>query len=171
MKIETRTWSKLSSTMAVLTAVTLSVGWKTPDPAEARGPANGALIDVEWENAVSSHIEKRFFNLIDATDEQEKTLDALFKERLEQTRPTREKIKQGATELAQMFASPEATEQQIEDKAKEIRALRDKLADERIATVLKVRKILDPNQRKVLSDRMVNRLTSNRRHHHPFREF
>src|SRR5262249_23045053 len=124
-----------------------------------------AMIDAEWENCLRTHFEKRLFNYIDASDEQEKKLDALFKERQEETRPTREKLREGGVELAKMFAGEEATDDQIETRVKELRTMREKLADERLETALKVRHILNPEQRDLIAKRIINRLSGNEKHH------
>ena len=106
-------------------------------------------------------MEKRLFTLISASDEQKKTLDTLFHQRMEESRPDREKLRNGVIELARLFESRQASNRDIEDKAQELRTLHDKIADERLKTALKVRDILTPEQREILSERVVERIAGN----------
>ncbi|HEY9784070.1 MAG TPA: periplasmic heavy metal sensor [Candidatus Obscuribacterales bacterium] len=125
----------------------------------------GSFIDPEFENAVRKHVEKRFFNLIDATDAQRNTLDELFKQRMESTRPVREEIRKGFVEVSQMMADESVSDDQIIKKVHEIRALREKLMDGRLETALKVRATLTKEQKQTVSNRIIGFLTGNSKRH------
>lgn len=128
------------------------------------GPLNSdSLVDPEWESAVRKHVEKRFFNLIDATDSQKTQLDDLFKKMCDTNRSSREQVKQGAADVATMMADNSATDEQIRNKVADIRKLREKMQDTRLETALKVRAILTNEQRKVVSDRVVGFITGSQR--------
>ncbi len=128
------------------------------------GPLNSdSLVDPEWESAVRKHVEKRFFNLIDATETQKSQLDDIFKKMCESNRSTREQVKQGAVDVANMMADGSTSDEQIRSKVADIRKLREKMQDTRLDTALKVRAILTNEQRKVVSDRVVGFITGNQR--------
>jgi Spy/CpxP family protein refolding chaperone len=161
MKLEMNSQTKRTALIGIALIVGLGYGGRVLFPADAKEFGTAGLIDADWENCLRKHVEKRFFHLIEAREDQQKTLDALFKSRMEVSRPTRETLREGAVELAQLFASSDATDEQIEQKSKQLRALHEKLSDERIETALKVRGILDADQKKVLSDRITALLTGN----------
>lgn len=121
------------------------------------------LVDPEWESAVRKHVEKRFFNLIDASDSQKTQLDDLFKKRCEANRATREEVKEAVVQVAKMMADDSATDEQIRAKCHEIRKMRQQLQDDRLETALKVRAILSKEQRQIVSDRVVGFITGNQK--------
>jgi Spy/CpxP family protein refolding chaperone len=164
MKLEIKTVNKQLIWLSALSIASMAIGVKALEPAYAKNPAGTSLIDAEWENSLRTHFEKRLFHYIDASDEQEKKLDALFKGRLEETRPTREKLREGAVELTKMYADEEATDDQIEAKVKELRAMREQLAEGRLKTALQVRHILTAEQRNLIGNRIINRLSENEKH-------
>ena len=121
-----------------------------------------SFIDKDFEMALRKHFQKRFFNLIDANETQRREISAVLEERMDATRPQREKLRAEAVELSEMMAS-EASDQQIVSKVHEVRDLRNKLMDERLTTALKVRSFLQPEQRKTISARLVSFLSGNAR--------
>jgi len=128
------------------------------------GPLNSdSLVDPEFENALRKHVEKRFFNLIEATESQKTQLDDLFKQRLEANRGTREQVKEGAVEVAKLVADDSASDEQIRTKVLEIRKLREQLMDSRLDTALKVRAILTKEQRKIIADKVIGFITGNQK--------
>lgn len=156
-------FSKKTSLVLAFGAGALIVSAPFVAPALA-GPLNSdSLVDPEWESAVRKHVEKRFFNLIDATDSQKTQLDDLFKKMCDANRTTREQVKQGAVDVANLMADQSATDEQIRNKVADIRKLREKLQDSRLDTALKVRAILTVEQRKVVSDRVIGFITGNQR--------
>lgn len=132
-------------------------------PASANPMSSDNLVDPEWESAVRKHFQKRFFNLIDATDTQKSQLDDLFKKKGEANRQTREDVKAAAVQVAKLMADDSATDDQIRAKVHEIRKLRQQLQDDRLETALKVRAILTKEQRQIVSDRVVGLITGNQR--------
>ncbi|MBX9949598.1 MAG: periplasmic heavy metal sensor [Candidatus Obscuribacterales bacterium] len=156
-------FNRKTSLVLALGAGALIVGAPFVAPALA-GPLNSdSLVDPEWESAVRKHVEKRFFHLIDATEAQQAQLDDLFKKMCDSNRSTREQVKQGAVDVANLMADQSATEEQIRSKVADIRKLREKLQDSRLETALKVRAILTVEQRKVVSDRVIGFITGNQR--------
>jgi Spy/CpxP family protein refolding chaperone len=160
MKIQFDTRWKSRGMFVAFLAATIVALWQFANSVDAKEAAT-ALIDADWENCLRNHMEKRLFTLISASDEQKKTLDTLFHQRMEESRPDREKLRNGVIELARLFESRQASNRDIEDKAQELRTLHDKIADERLKTALKVRDILTPEQREILSERVVERIAGN----------
>ncbi len=119
---------------------------------------SGTYIDKEFEVALRKHFEKRFFNFIDASEKQQQQITELIDRRMDETRPQREKIRHEIVELSEMCAS-DASDEQVTEKAHQIRSLHEKLMDERLATALKVRALLTPDQRKAVSDKIVGVVT------------
>ncbi len=154
---------KKTSAMLALGAGALIAGAPFVTPALAGQLNSDSLVDPEWESAVRKHVEKRFFNLIDATDSQKTQLDDVLKQACDSNRSTREKVKEAAVDLSNMMADESVTDEQIRQKVAEIRKIREKLQDSRLDTALKVRAILNKDQRKIVSDRVVGFITGNQR--------
>jgi Spy/CpxP family protein refolding chaperone len=160
MKIDSKSKSKLVFASVLATGVFGVLQFA--GSVDAKESA-AALIDADWENCLRSHIEKRFFNLISASEDQRKALDALFEKRMDETRPDREKLRGGAVEFVKLFENSQASDKDIESKAQELRTMREKIADERLKTALKVREILTPEQRQIVGERIVEKITANRK--------
>src|SRR5579883_2972342 len=122
-----------------------------------------ALIDPELEVALKHHFEKRFFNLIDASDDQKSKLDSLITKQMEAARPTRQKIRESLIDLSDMMADSSVSDDAIRKKVGEIRALRDELHEKRLDTVLQARAILTDEQKKIVSRRVRGILSGNPR--------
>ncbi|HEY9756614.1 MAG TPA: Spy/CpxP family protein refolding chaperone [Oculatellaceae cyanobacterium] len=116
------------------------------------------FIDKDFEMALKKHFERRFFDRINASDEQREKISALLSARLEATRPLREELRAGALELTELMGAdtPDTT---LTEKAHNLRDKRDKLADERLQTILKVRALLTAEQRKQISNRIADALS------------
>lgn len=151
---------KQSAVVVAALAVGCFAGANWDQPVWAGNPAQ-KLIDAEFEDALRKHFQKRFFNLIEATDEQREKLSSLLAQRMNETRPMREELRQGAVELSQLMAKNDVTDEQIVGKAHELRDLRNKIMDERLSTVLKVRANLTQQQRQTLSDKVINLISGN----------
>lgn len=119
------------------------------------------LIDSEFENAVRVIITKRFCNRIDATDDQRAKLTALFKETMQTTRPMREQFRRKLLDVSALMASTTATDDQIKQEVQSARVLGQQLVDQRVNTVLEVRKILTPEQRQRIHDRLSDIIAGN----------
>jgi Spy/CpxP family protein refolding chaperone len=139
----------------------LTIGGAVYVPAAEAVRAGENLIDGEFEEAMLKHFEKRFFKRIDATEDQQSELSAIFLKQMQGTRSQREAIRHKVIDLSDYCASESATDDQIKEKIAELRAMREKLADSRIEVALKVRKILTAEQRKQISDRIANFLSGN----------
>lgn len=119
------------------------------------GPAGvGALIDKEFETAMRKFVTRRFFNRIDATDEQRTKLNAIFEKTMDETRPEREQFRQGLLDLSNLMASKDATDEQIKQKADDVRTMKQKLSDRRLTAALEVRRILTVDQRQKINNRV-----------------
>lgn len=126
------------------------------------GPASvGGLIDKDFETALRKFVSKRFFNRIDATDEQRAKIGSLFEKTMDETRPDREQFRQGLLELSNLMASKDATDEQIRQKVADVKAVKQKIQDKRLSTALEVRKILTVEQRQKIQDRVQNLITGN----------
>jgi Spy/CpxP family protein refolding chaperone len=114
----------------------------------AAGPAAGAaLIDKDFESALRKFVSKRFYNRIDATAKQREQLEAIWTGTMDGTRPMREELREGLLDLSNLFASDAASDEQIAAKAHELRALHEKIADQRLDSMLKARHVLTKEQR------------------------
>ena len=122
-------------------------------------PGATALIDKDFEVALRKFVSKRFYNRIDATDEQRKQIDAIWTNTMETTRPEREELRQGMLGLSNLMASDEATDEQITQKAHELRALHEKVQDQRLDSLLKARKLLTKEQRSQINERITQLIT------------
>jgi Spy/CpxP family protein refolding chaperone len=116
------------------------------------------LIDKDFEVAVRKHLEKRLYNLLDASDAQQEKISKLLGERAEETRPEREKIREGLVDLSNMLGG-DTQDDAIVAKVHELRAMHEQVMDEGLSTLLKVREVLSPSQRKIVSDKMVSILS------------
>lgn len=139
------------------------IGWATIEPAWANKAISETLIDKDLENALRNHFQKRFFNLIEATEEQKKELSAIMAAQAEQAGPIRQELRSQVLDVSDLLADESATEEQIRQSVEKIRALRDKLQDERLETVLKVRSKLTAEQKQIVSNRIKGILTGNPR--------
>lgn len=125
--------------------------------ADAAPPSS--LIDKDFEVALRKFISKRFYNRIDASDDQRQKLDSIWTGTMETTRPAREELRQGALQLSALMASDEASDEQITQKAHELRALHEKVMDQRLDSLLKARKVLNKDQRQQIHDRISQLIT------------
>lgn len=123
----------------------------------------GTLIDKDFEMALRKFVSKRFYNRIDATDEQRAKLDSIWMSTMEATRPQREQLRQGALELSNLIAGDEATDEQITQKVQQLRALHEKVMDQRIDSLLQARKVLTAEQRAQINERITQVITGGAR--------
>jgi|AGTN01.1.fsa_nt_gi hypothetical protein len=149
------------ATVSVLAVV--GVGWATIEPAWASKAISDTLIDKDLENALRNHFQKRFFNLIDATEEQKKELSAIIAAQAEEAGPIRQELRSEVLDINDLIADEGTTDEQIKQRVDKIRALRDKLQDKRLETMLKVRSKLSAEQKQIVSRRIKGILTGNPR--------
>ncbi|MBS2009626.1 MAG: Spy/CpxP family protein refolding chaperone [Cyanobacteria bacterium SZAS TMP-1] len=141
---------------------TLVLGLTVYVPAAEAGKSAGeTLIDGDFEEAMLKHFEKRFYRRIDATEEQQTALSAIFLRQMQGSRAQREAIRHKLLDLTDFIAADGSTDDQIKERIAELRGMRDKLMDSRIDTALKVRAILTPEQRKIIADRISSLLGGN----------
>lgn len=145
--------------LSMVIATPVLVAFATPTL--AGNTSAGPLIDKEFETALRKFVSKRFFNRIDATDEQREKLSKIMADTAEETRPTREELRQGLVSLNNMMADDKSSDEQIKTKIQELRALRDKLQDKRMASLLEARKVLSPEQKQKIQTRINDLLTGN----------
>jgi Spy/CpxP family protein refolding chaperone len=159
MTVNWTKWSKTAGVVAAIAAVlAVSFGaWLSADAANSDGAGN--LIDKDFQSAIRKHFERRFFNLIDASDNQRQAIDKMLGAQADQLLPTREQLRDGLVELNNMCAKEDTTDSQITDKVHELRALHEQIMDTRLATMLKVRQQLTQDQRKTICDKLNNVLT------------
>jgi len=132
-------------------------------PAMAAEPAGAIMTfaDPDFENALRKHIVKKFLFNIGATEDQKKKISAIIEGQAEARSAERKELRKGAIELAQLMGSDTATDDEIVQKVHELRAMHEKLMDERVETALKVRSNLTSEQRKTISERVVSLLSGN----------
>src|SRR5262249_21392767 len=101
---------------------------KLAEPVFAQETSGSALlIEKEVEVAVCKHVQKRFFNLIQANAEQRSAIESLLGDGQERTRPMREELREGLLVLNGMVAGETASDSDIEQKAMELRSLHEKI--------------------------------------------
>ena len=145
-----------------LLVATLTLGMAVYIPvAEAGKSAGENLIDGDFEEAMLKHFEKRFFKRIDASEEQQTALSAIFLKQMQGSRSRREEIRHKLIDLSDSFAADGTSDDQIKEKVLEVRTMREKLMDTRVDTALRVRQVLTPEQRKTIADRIANLLSGN----------
>lgn len=128
------------------------------------GPASASdgdspLIDKETEGLVRKIVAKRFCKRVGASNEQKQKIEALIAATTDQTRPMREEMRHKLLDLSALMSSAEATEDQIKNQVADIRALREKLMDQRLSAVLKLRQILTIEQRQKIHQRVTEILS------------
>jgi len=145
-----------------LLVATLTLGMAVYIPAAEAGKSAGEnLIDGDFEEAMLKHFEKRFFKRIDASEEQQTALSAIFLKQMQGSRSRREEIRHKLIDLSDSFAADGTSDDQIKEKVLEVRTMREKLMDTRVDTALRVRQVLTPEQRKTIADRIANLLSGN----------
>lgn len=132
-------------------------------PAWAGKTMTEALIDPELETALVNRFKKRFFNLIDANDEQKSKLSSLIARQLDDARPLRAQIRENVMDLSDLFADENTSDETIKKKVSEIQALREQIQDKRLNTILEARAVLSKDQKKIVSNRIKGILTGNPR--------
>lgn len=152
----TENWTKRGKRTGVVIGIAaLALGFGVWVGAEAaNGEGAGNLIDKDFQLAIRKHIERRFFNLIDASDSQRQSIDKLVAAQADQSYPMREKLREGLVQLNNMAAKDDVTDSQITDKVHELRALHEEIMDGRLSTMLKIRQQLSLDQRKAVADRI-----------------
>lgn len=135
------------------------IGMFVSQASSARDVAAAVSIDKDFETCVRKFVSRRFYHRIDATEVQKEKLDAIWSATMDSTRPEREQLRRGLLELSDLMAQDDATDEQITQKAHELRALHEKIQDERLISVLKARKVLTQEQKKKLHDRLTDALT------------
>ena len=129
-------------------------------PALAGEGGKTSFIDKDFEIALKKHFEKKFFDRINAADDQRDKISALLTARMEESRPLREEMRSDALELTKLVAA-DTSDSNITEKAHNLRDKRDKLMEQRLQTLLKVRAVLTPDQRKQICDRISNVISGN----------
>jgi Spy/CpxP family protein refolding chaperone len=147
--------------VGLLTVVGLSVSQFVP--AWAGKTMTQALIDPELEQALSNRFKKRFFNLIDASEDQKTKLSDLLSRQLDDARPLRDQIRENLLDLSDLIADEKTSDETIRNKVHEIQELRGKIQDKRLNTILEARAVLNKDQKKIVSNRLKGILTGNPR--------
>lgn len=147
--------------IGLLTVVGLSVTQFVP--AWAGKTMTQALIDPELESALTNHFKKRFFNLIEASDDQKSKLSSLISRQLDDARPLRAQIREDLMDLSDLIANENTSDETIKKKVSEIRTLREQIQDKRLNTILEARAVLNKDQKKIVSNRIKGILTGNPR--------
>jgi Spy/CpxP family protein refolding chaperone len=151
--------NKMARKKACVALLLLIPAFTVVTQASIAGPAIGALIDKDFESAMRKFVTRRFFNRIDASEDQRAKLSAIIEKNMDESRPDREQFRQGVLDLSNLMASAEATDEQIKEKAGEVRSMKQKLADRRLSAALEVRKVLTVAQRQKINSRVQDFIT------------
>lgn len=130
-------------------------------PAWAGKALSAALIDPDLEQALKKHFEKRFFNLIDASEDQKTKLDGLITKQIDSARPLRQQVRENVIDLADMMADSSVSDDAIRKKVDEIQTIRDQIHEKRVNTFLEARAVLTADQKKIVATRLKGFLTGN----------
>lgn len=152
------------TTIAIIGALTIA-GLTASQfvPAWADKTVARALVDPELEIALSNHCKKRFFNLIDATEEQQNLLSGILTKQLEEARPLRAQIREDLLDLSDLMADENSTDSVIKSKVEEIRDLREQIQEKRLNSILKARAVLTAEQKRTVAQRVKGFLSGNPR--------
>jgi len=130
-------------------------------PAAGKTDSSTQLVDAEFEHCLRKKFQKRFFNRIDATDEQAEQLSSLFAQRMDSTRPAREELRGKFLELVALASNKDAGDQAVLEKVEQLRNLHQQIMDKRIETLLQVRSILTQDQLSGIEGRIRGLVTGN----------
>lgn len=153
MKYKTLKRASSVTRMSVCAALLVLVGPLQNCAAEERTGASHQskdMIDADLSRCLRKIMQQRFFNLIDATDEQRERMSELLSNHEQKMRPVRQELRKEAIGLLELFANSDATDQQLTDRCMQVRARRLEWMDENIKTMLKVRSLMKPEQRRTL---------------------
>lgn len=109
--------------------------------------------DSELEEAVVKHALKRFFNRIDASENQKKEISELVNSKRKANQVKREALKTGMKDFvssATRLDNSDSSSTTLRAKAKELRVLHEELMDDRLESFLKVRALLTGEQKEKL---------------------
>jgi len=127
--------------------------------ASAGRDARDASFDVG--DCIRKIVRHRFLELIDASDEQRAKVSELLASHEQKTRAIRQEVRKEATTLLDQFADSQTTDQQMIDRCMQLRARKQEWMDENIKTMLKVRAVMNPEQRRALVNFVMGLLTGN----------
>lgn len=135
------------------------------NPALAQNPVSfsGCGADPELKEALKNHFIKKFFSLIDASEPQQKELNALFDSQFEYAKPLRAKMRAQGIEIADMVADESVSNEALSKKIDSVKAIQEQIANRRRATMMKVRSTLTKEQKEIIAHKMKARLTGNPR--------
>jgi Spy/CpxP family protein refolding chaperone len=139
----------------------LLAGWQVAPLLAKQPPADNAIAlgdDQDWSNCLRKHFEKRFFKRIDATKDQQEQLSALIENAAKENEGMRAEIREKALALVNSFGDGNDSDDHLRQQVAELRTLHEKLMDKRLETVLQIRAVMTPQQRKVVMDRIKLRL-------------
>ncbi len=143
----------MAAGLTLIAPVLLSV------PTLAGTPAATSLIDKDFEVALRKFVSKRFFNRIDASDEQREKLSKIMADTQDETRPAREELRRSLLDLNDMMADSKTSDEAIKNKVKELREKREKLQDRRLSALLEARKVLTDEQKEQIRERINGLIT------------
>lgn len=121
--------------------------------------SSAPLIDKEFEVSLRKFVSKRFFNRIEASSEQREKLNKILSDTQEQTRPDREQFRRGILDLSEMMANDKVSDEEIKKSFSDLRALKQKIADQRLAAALQVRHVLNAEQKQKIHNRISELIT------------
>ncbi len=144
----------------------------TPDDAGSKaadkGPAPADAAPGGWQGRGHHHGGGLFGGPLDLsslnlTDEQKQTIRQLRSQNAPKARELRRAIQAKRAELRTMMFDPNATDDAIKAKRKELRAVQEQMEDMVLSDFLAMRNVLTPEQKKKLPEVMPNRAEVARR--------
>jgi Spy/CpxP family protein refolding chaperone len=147
---------KISAAVALLSIAAIAGHIQ---PTIAGTPSGAPLVDKEFESALRKFVSKRFFNRIEASPEQREKISKIMADTQEQTRPDREQLRQGVLELSSMMSNEKTNDEEIKKRVNDLRALKQKIGDQRLTAALQVRHILTAEQRQKIHNRISEFIT------------
>lgn len=116
--------------------------------------------DSEFRNALVKHVLKRFYNRIEASDEQKKEISEIVDNRMVANQSKRQAMRAGIKDFFNLSATLDNSQNSaaaLKAKAHELRLAHQQLMDDRLETFLKIRALLSDEQRQKLQKSCQNR--------------
>ena len=157
------TLRRVGASVALLMALGGAIALKESQQADANPEPYSSMADSGAQDAPSP--QKRgmgWLRDLDLEPAQMQKIQAIRRLSRDQIERQRQEIRQGQQELRSLMASG-ASAGQIREKYHQVKRVRDELSDTQFNSLLEMRQVLTPNQRRKFAERMQRRRDSNDR--------
>ncbi len=105
------------------------------------------ISDPEFEQAKIKHIAKVISNKVEATPDQQKQISEIISSSHQECCPLKDDLRKQVHDMHELMSDPKSSDDQIKAQSQQVRASHEKLADQKLDTMLKIRDVLTPEQR------------------------